>query len=260
MAILTKTRYLLSILFGFTLGIIGTVHYADTTVPEVQIREVEKIVEKIVEVEKFETIEVPQIVYKTKTIEVPKIIKEYEIKEVPVVKTRIIYLPGTADQEIDETVVDPDELYCMTLNIYREANNQSVAGQIAVARVVLNRVQDRRYPAAVCDVIYEGPLRESWKTAKDKTLTEDQRVYYPVRNKCQFSWYCDGKVDEPIIHEDNIKWKVAEDIAYQVLAFNKWNGMVEGATHYHATYVSPTWARQLRLVGKIDDHIFYRWD
>ena len=52
----------------------------------------------------------------------------------------------------------------------------------------------------------------------------------------------------------------AQDIAYQVLAFNKWSGMIEGATHYHADYVNPTWARQLRLVGKIDDHIFYRWD
>ena len=167
MAILTKTRYLLAILFGFTTGIIGTVFYADTTVPEIEIREVEKIVEKIVEVEKFETIEVPKIIYKTRTIEVPKIITEYEIKEVPVVKTRIVYLPGTVNEEQEQTVIEPDELYCMTLNIYREANNQSVAGQIAVARVVLNRVQDRRYPAAVCDVIYEGPLTESWKTKKD---------------------------------------------------------------------------------------------
>ena len=148
----------------------------------------------------------------------------------------------------------------MTLNIYRESHNQSIAGQIAVARVVLNRVQDRRYPAKVCDVIYEGPVKESWKTKQDPDLSENERVYYPIRNKCQFSWYCDGKKDELINYEDNIKWKVAQDIAYQILAFNKWAGMIEGATHYHADYVAPTWRKQMRLIGKIDDHIFYRWD
>jgi spore germination cell wall hydrolase CwlJ-like protein len=79
-----------------------------------------------------------------------------------------------------------------------------------------------------------------------------------VRNRCQFSWYCDGKKDEVISKKDNIKWKIAEDVAFQVLAYDKWNGMVEGATHYHATYVSPKWRHTLRLVGKIDDHIFYR--
>ena len=52
MAILTKTRYLLAILLGFTTGIIGTVVYTDGTEPEVQIREVEKIVE--VEVDEIE--------------------------------------------------------------------------------------------------------------------------------------------------------------------------------------------------------------
>ena len=259
MAILTKTRYVLAILFGFTIGM-ATVFWADTPVPEVEIKEIEKIVEKIVEVEKFETIEVPKIIYKTETIEVPKIVKEFEIKEVPVVKTRIVYLPGTVDTDNEPPVIDPDELYCMTLNIYREAHNQSLAGQIAVARVVLNRVQDRRYPAKVCDVIYEGPVKESWKTKKDPDLSEDERVYYPVRNRCQFSWYCDGKKDELINFENNIKWKVAEDIAYQVLAFNKWGGMIEGATHYHADYVNPTWRKQMQLIGKIDDHIFYRWD
>jgi spore germination cell wall hydrolase CwlJ-like protein len=129
---------------------------------------------------------------------------------------------------------------------------------IAVARVVMNRVQNRRYPGSPCEVIYEGPIRESWKTKKNPDLKKEDRIYNPVRHKCQFSWYCDGKVDEVINKKDNIKWKIAEDIAFQVLAYDKWNGMVEGATHYHATYVSPKWRHTLRLVGKIDDHIFYR--
>jgi len=259
MAILTKTRYLLALLLGFIVGIAVCYHIGQGQ--EVQIQKVETVVEKIVEVVKTEIVEIEKIVevVKIEIVEVDRIVKEYEIKEVPVTKTRIVYLPGKPDTTVAPEV-DPEELECMTLNIYREANNQSMAGQIAVARVVINRVQDRRYPGSPCGVIYDGPMKESWKTANDPELAQDERVFYPVRNKCQFSWYCDGKADDVVIREDNIKWKLAQEVAYQVLAFNKWSGMIEGATHYHATYVNPTWARQLRLVAKIDDHIFYRWD
>ena len=103
----------------------------------------------------------------------------------------------------------------------------------------------------------KGPVKESGKL--DKTDLAEKDLYIFPRYKCP-SWYCDGKKDELINYENNIKWKVAEDIAYQVLAFNKWGGMIEGATHYHADYVDPTWKKQMRLIGKIDDHIFYRWD
>ena len=146
----------------------------------------------------------------------------------------------------------------MALNIYREANNQSYNGMIAVGRVVMNRVQDNRWPGDPCSVIYEGPVRESWKTKKDPTLADKDRVYNPVRNRCQFSWYCDGKKDELINTDNNIKWKVASAIAYEILAYDKWNGIVEGANHYHADYVKPSWRKQMQLISRIDDHIFYR--
>ena len=256
---LTKTKYLLAILIGFITGL-ASYYFLSSPKIEVEFREIEKVVEKIVEVEKIETIEVPKIVTEIERVEVPKIITKTVIKEVPVVKTRIVYMPAEIDNDGMETTVDPSDLHCMTLNIYREANNQSITGQIAVARVVINRVQDRRYPAKPCDVIYEGPTRESWKTKKDTTLADEDRIYYPIKNKCQFSWYCDGKADEILVKNDNIKWKIAEDIAFNVLAFNKWSGIIGGATHYHATYVSPTWRKQMRLIGRIDDHIFYRWD
>ena len=100
----------------------------------------------------------------------------------------------------------------------------------------------------------------TWKTKDKKDIKDSERIYYPIKNKCQFSWYCDGKADEILVKNDNIKWKIAEDIAFNVLAFNKWSGIIGGATHYHATYVSPTWRKQMRLIGRIDDHIFYRWD
>jgi spore germination cell wall hydrolase CwlJ-like protein len=152
--------------------------------------------------------------------------------------------------------VSEDEIHCMAKNIYFEAKSQLVAGQYAVADVVINRVLDTRYPNTVCEVVYDGPIKESWKTRKDTTLSDDERIFYPVRNRCQFSWYCDGKSDK-IRDED--AWHLAYDIAQSIMIHGNMRGITEGATHYHADYVSPAWARKITLVGSIGDHIFYRW-
>ena len=78
---------------------------------------------------------------------------------------------------------------CLALNTYHEAKNQSLVGQIATAQVVMNRVEDNRFPNTICEVvIFDGSknivLRPSW---------EDPKKEYPIRHRCQFSWYCDGK-------------------------------------------------------------------
>jgi len=231
------------LIIGFMLGVVGFWYVGKPG----NIVEVEKriIVEKLVPVDKI----VEKIV--VKEVEVPKIVEKIVIKTVPY--TRIVYMP----KKHTNIKVSTSERYCMALNIYREANTQSIAGQIAVARVVMNRVSDRRYPGDPCGVIYDGPQRESWKTKKDPTLADADRKFNPIKFRCQFSWYCDGKKDEPA-NLESVAWKVADDIAYQVLAYDKWNGIVEGATHYHADYVKPNWSNTLRLVTKIDDHIFYR--
>ena len=152
------------------------------------------------------------------------------------------------------------ELYCMTLNIYREASNQSLVGMGAVGMVVMNRVADPRFPNTPCDVVYEGPVRESWKTRKLKNLPDNERIYYPIRHRCQFSWYCDGKRDELLDTKNNPRWKIARNIAYEILAYNIWEGVVDGATHYHAIYVRPKWSSSLQKVTRIGDHVFYRWN
>ena len=146
---------------------------------------------------------------------------------------------------------------CMAKNIYHEARSDNVAGMYAVADVVLNRVQDSRYPNTVCDVVLQGPVRESWKTRDNRKLPEDQRIYYPIRHKCQFSCYCDGKSDD--VH-DTTAWALAQEIAYKIINDRKHRGITEGSTHYHATYVSPKWSKELTTVGRIGHHIFYRWD
>ena len=136
-----------------------------------------------------------------------------------------------------------EALVCLALNIYHEAKNQSFVGQMAVAQVVMNRVQDSRFPHTVCEVVKQGPTY-SWK--KD----------FPVRNKCHFSWYCDGKSDKV---RNESAWQTATLIANGVLSGNL-DDFVEGATHYHATYVNPSWASSKTYVTRIDDHKFYRWE
>ena len=153
------------------------------------------------------------------------------------------------------TETNRPELYCLAQNIYFEAKSEPLAGQYAVADVVLNRVQDTRYPNTICEVVREGPIKESWKTKQYPDLPDSERKYVPVRNKCQFSWYCDGKADAV---RDSDAWRKAQEVAYRIVVEKKYRGITEGSTHYHATYVSPKWAQDYTKIAQIGAHIFYR--
>ena len=163
-------------------------------------------------------------------------------------------------KDIPPKLVGHDEqAMCMALNIYHESRSDNLAGQYAVADVVLNRVHDDRYPNTICEVVKQAKVKESWKTKQDPDLPEEQRKYIPIRNMCQFSWWCDGKSDEP---KDETGWAQAQYVAGAILYSNKYRGITEGATHYHATYVKPRWAhdRGMNHIGRVGAHIFYRWD
>ena len=71
-------------------------------------------------------------------------------------------------------------LVCMSYAIYFEARSEPIVAQPAVAQVVMNRVDDHRFPNTVCEVVTDG-LRYSWDSRKI------------VRDQCAFSFYCDGK-------------------------------------------------------------------
>ena len=135
-------------------------------------------------------------------------------------------------------------LMCLALNTYHEAKNQSMIGQVATAQVVMNRVADSRYPNSVCEVVKQGPKYKGSDV--------------PVRHKCQFSWFCDGKSDEP--RRDSKEWRMAQEYARIVLSGRIVLDVTEGATHYHATYVKPSWARTKTRTTRIESHIFYRWE
>jgi len=138
--------------------------------------------------------------------------------------------------------------HCMALNIYHEARSDNLAGKFAVGDVVLNRVYDTRYPNTICDVIYQGDHKPSWK---------DPTVLVPIRNRCQFSWYCDGKSDDPY---DSDAWKESVLISVQLINDSRFRGITEGATHYHADWIEPYWAPSLSAIGSIGSHVFYRDD
>lgn len=137
-------------------------------------------------------------------------------------------------------------IMCLALNVYFEARNQDLDGQIAVTQVVMNRVESEYFPDTPCEVVYQGPTRPSWKGTGEQI---------PVRHRCQFSWYCDGKSDEP---KDLQAWSTAQMVAWGVY-HGKVVDMVDGALWYHADYVSPEWANHKRPTARYGNHIFYGW-
>ena len=141
-----------------------------------------------------------------------------------------------------EPLVSQSEIECMAKNIYFEAAVESTAGQLAVAQVTLNRVNSKHYPNSVCEVVYQGPH------------TSDG---FPKRDRCQFSWYCDGKGDE--VKNKGKLWNTAHNLAKYVLKRQEdLLDITDGATHYHANYIdAPRWAGQKRVTTSIDQHIFY---
>jgi spore germination cell wall hydrolase CwlJ-like protein len=112
----------------------------------------------------------------------------------------------------------------------------------------MNRVNDERFPNTVCGVVLQAQMKKSWKTG----------LPVPIRNKCQFSWYCDGKSDE-IKDEESYK-KILDFSRLMMHNDIRFVDITDGATHYHADYVKPSWAKTKVRTTEIGDHIFYRWE
>jgi spore germination cell wall hydrolase CwlJ-like protein len=125
-------------------------------------------------------------------------------------------------------------LNCLAEAIYYEARSESEDGQRAVAQVVLNRVRHPAYPASVCGVVYQGPMRAG--------------------GGCQFTFTCDGSLASAPIGEG---WLRARRIAAEALSGSVY-APVGLATHYHTQQVLPVWAFKLAKADVIGNHIFYR--
>ena len=122
---------------------------------------------------------------------------------------------------------------CLASAIAYEAGFEPLAGQQAVAEVILNRARLPGYPKTVCGVVFAGSERATG---------------------CQFSFACDGSLGRTMPAA-----VMANARAVAAAALDGLNpAQVSGATHYHADYVSPYWAPSLIRIVKIGAHIFYR--
>ncbi|WP_240910308.1 cell wall hydrolase [Pontivivens nitratireducens] len=126
------------------------------------------------------------------------------------------------------------EWECLAKALYFEARGETIAGQIAVAEVILNRVDHSRYPNSVCGVVSQGASR---------------------MNACQFSFMCDGRNE---VMSERAAWERMAKIA-RVMLDGRPRMLTAGATHYHAVSVNPGWASRLERTVWIDDHKFYRF-
>lgn len=124
------------------------------------------------------------------------------------------------------------ETKCLADAIYHEARSESEAGQLAVAEVVINRVNSGKYPDSICGVVYQGSERVTG---------------------CQFSFTCDGSLKQRI---DPIAYTRAQRVAKNVV-MGHGRALVGSATYYHADYVAPAWASAYEQTARIGRHIFY---
>jgi len=120
--------------------------------------------------------------------------------------------------------------HCVALAMYWEARGEGYQGMLAVGSVVLNRVEDDRFPNSVCGVVYQGGETPP----------------------CQFSWWCDGKSDRPT---NGALWAASLNLANELLAARP-SDPTHGALFFHNTSIRAPWRRE--RTASIGNHIFYR--
>ena len=190
------------------------------------------------------TLELPE---RDRGDEMPRLFSQGSIENI-VLQNETIYSVDINKYKMPhEDATKQENIVCLAKNAYFEARNQSVLSQIAVSQVVMNRVQSPDFPNTVCGVVYEAQLSKWYKEKMDKEV--------PLKHKCQFSWYCDGKAD---IITDVQSYKIALAVAHQVLSKYTMHDVTDGALFYHAYYVKPRWAREKIKTVVHEDHIFYR--
>lgn len=136
---------------------------------------------------------------------------------------------GSLSQLVAETATPSDlsnELACLAGAIYFESKGETLAGQLAVGRVIVARAKSGRFPASYCGVVYQ---------------------------RSQFS-FVQGR-GMPAINKSGRAWSEAARIA-RIAHEGSWKSPVEGALFFHAARVSPGW--RLTRLARIDNHIFYR--
>ncbi|WP_259791443.1 cell wall hydrolase [Aliiroseovarius crassostreae] len=126
-----------------------------------------------------------------------------------------------------------DQWQCLTEALYFEARGESLKGQFAVAEVILNRVDNARFPNSICGVVNQGTGR---------------------KYQCQFTYTCDGRAE--VIHEPKAYENVGK--VAKAMIDGAPRSLTKGATHYHTTAVNPKWAKRFERTANIGVHRFYK--
>ena len=146
--------------------------------------------------------------------------------------------------------VDNEELKCMAENIYFEGRAEPMMGKIAIGGVVK-----------------QGPVRESWKTRQHKDLPKKDRIYYPIKNRCQFSWWCDGQKDivwatymnGEVIESNMTAWRDSIHVALFIMNGDYTNDPTAGAVFYYNPHIAnPSWGRIYEETAMIGNHRFMK--
>ncbi|MDD7971774.1 cell wall hydrolase [Roseinatronobacter alkalisoli] len=128
-----------------------------------------------------------------------------------------------------------EQAQCLATAIYHEARGETLRGQFAVAEVILNRAQSRKFPNSICGVVYQGAVAG--------------RI-----GGCQFSFACDGR-------SENMPNRRAADLARRiayVMSQGAHRGLTGGAHYFHTTAVNPSWSDRFTQTTRIGAHLFYR--
>nr|WP_298931786.1 cell wall hydrolase [uncultured Erythrobacter sp.] len=130
--------------------------------------------------------------------------------------------------KVDQSDNMSEQMRCLAGAVYFESRGEPLAGQLAVAQVVINRADDRRFPASYCGVVYQ---------------------------RAQFSFVKNGRM--PRIKTGSAAWDRAKSIA-RIAHEEMWESEAGEAVYFHANYVRPSWSRRKTRTAQIDTHIFYR--
>lgn len=127
------------------------------------------------------------------------------------------------------------EWRCLAEALYFEARGESLQGQFAVAEVILNRRDSKKFPSSVCGVVTQGT-----KSGK--------------KHACQFSYKCDGRAE--VFSEGGAYIQVGK--VARIMLDGRTRTLTKGATFYHTGAVSPRWSRKFERTAKVGSHFFYR--
>ena len=168
---------------------------------------------------------------------VPVFVEKEVVQELPETPEADTEIPATEIQasSLRELVATmpaagslSEEMQCLAGAVYFESRGEPLAGQLAVAQVIINRSESRQFPASYCGVVHQ---------------------------RSQFSFVKNGRMPSP--RRASSAWQRAKAIA-RIAHQGTWQSEADDSLYFHANYVRPSWSRSKQARARISTHIFYR--